>query len=73
MLQVSTLVKQMKKASEFLDFFGFYGWFDKMRTARTCDPKSVSPDRLIIAKIELRDAEKCYRRIVERIYERSEI
>jgi hypothetical protein len=44
-----------------------------MRTARTYDPISVSPDRLIIAKIELRDAEKCCRRIVRRIYERSEI
>jgi hypothetical protein len=57
-LQVSTLVKQMKKSFRIPRFFfGFYGWHDKMRTPLTCDPISVFPNRLIIAKNELRDAE----------------
>jgi hypothetical protein len=42
-LQVSTLVKQMKKKLPNSSiFFGFYGWFDKMRTPRTCYAISVS-------------------------------
>jgi hypothetical protein len=38
-----------KKLPNSSIFFGFYRWFDKMRTPRTWDPKSVSPDRLVPA------------------------
>jgi hypothetical protein len=57
-MQVSTLVKQMKKASELLDFFlVFKDSFNKIRAASTCDPISVFPDRFVLVMIEMRDAE----------------